>query len=181
VWNARADDVERPDRLVFDLDPGTEVAWSSVVSSAALLRDELARRGLQSWPKLTGGNGLHVVVPFRPEHDWQHVYEFSRVVAQATQAIDAASLTLNFAKSGRARKILIDYKRNHRAAVAAAAYTARARPQGTVSVPLTWRELEATDTPALYTVRSLARRLQALRKDPWKDFWSCRQRLGHAR
>lgn len=175
-WNSRASDLERPDRIVFDLDPGADVPWSKVVEAARLLRRELEQLGLECWPKLTGGKGLHVVLPFEAQHGWAEVYGLAQSVAAATARHDPEGLTLEFAKSGRETKILIDYKRNHRAAVAVAAYSTRARPEGTLSFPLDWRDLKATDTRPLVTVESAVAKLKR-RADPWKDYWACRQTL----
>ena len=178
VWNATAHAVETPDRIVFDLDPGHDVPWPHVVEVARLLREELRARSLESWPKLTGGKGLHVVVPFAPEHAWAEVYAFSRVVAEAVAARDPQGSTLEFAKASRAGKILIDYKRNHRAAVAVAAYSTRTHPEGTLSVPISWRELTAELSPRQFTVHNVLARVAGQEADPWRGFWKTQQRLG---
>lgn len=176
-WNATVDDLEAPDRIVFDLDPGNEVAWDRVVEAAVKLRDELARLELESWVKLTGGKGLHVVVPFLPEHGWDEVFAFARAAAEGFARKAPELFTLEFEKRGRERKILVDYKRNHRAAVAVAAYSARARPNGSASVPVSWRELSVALSSDEYSVMNVLMRLKRRRSDPWKAFWSSRQRL----
>jgi bifunctional non-homologous end joining protein LigD len=177
VWNSTADRIETPDRLVLDLDPGDGVSWPQIVAAAMLVRGLLRSLGLASWPKLTGGKGVHVVVPFLPEHGWPDVYALSYRLAQAALERDPGRFTLDFAKDKRRNKIPIDYKRNHRGAVAVAAYSTRARPNGAVGVPLSWRELAASRSPDRWTVRTLHLRLRRLRLDPWREFWSCRQRL----
>jgi bifunctional non-homologous end joining protein LigD len=178
AWNARADRLEQPDRIVFDLDPGTDVEWAKVIDAAFQVRGVLAAFGLQSWPKLTGGKGVHVVLPFEPEHDWAAVYELSRKLAALVVQRDPTGLTLDFARGNRRSKILVDYKRNHRAAVAVAAYSTRAHPSGSVGVPVSWRELKASSAPDRWTVMNVLRRLRRLKADPWSDLWSSRQRLG---
>jgi DNA ligase D-like protein (predicted polymerase) len=180
VWNARADRLEQPDRIVFDLDPGEAVDWARVVAAAFRLRAVLAAVGLQSWPKLTGGRGAHVVLPFAPEHDWHAVYELARKLAELAVQQDPSGLTLDYSKQARRGKILVDYKRNHRAAVAVAAYSTRARPAGSIGVPVSWRELKATHAPDRWSVANVRRRLKQLDTDPWKDFWSARQRLARS-
>jgi bifunctional non-homologous end joining protein LigD len=177
VWNATTHALEQPDRIVFDLDPGAEVPWSRVVAAARLLRQHLAKRSLESWLKLTGGKGLHVVVPLTPEHGWDSVYAFARDVAAAVAATDPTEITLEFAKAGREKKMLIDYKRNHRAAVAVAAFSTRALPEGPLSMPLDWRELKPTLSPRQFTVQNALARLRRQKTDPWRDFWTAKQRL----
>jgi bifunctional non-homologous end joining protein LigD len=172
VWNTTIDRLESPDRIVFDLDPGPDVKWPRVIDAAHLLRAELEALGLRSWPKLTGGKGLHVVVPIATEHGWDAVYALARDLAAAAARRDPRAYTLDFAKQGRADKILIDYKRNNRAAVAVAAYSARAFPSGAIGVPVTWKELQPSLTSDRWTVQNVRRRL---RRDPWKDFWQARQ------
>jgi bifunctional non-homologous end joining protein LigD len=176
-WNSTVDSLETPDRIVLDLDPGAGVAWAQVVAAALRVRALLTSLGLQCWPKLTGGKGVHVVVPFQPEHGWDAVYELARRLAQAVVQGDPDLFTLDFAKQKRPRKILIDFKRNHRGAVAVAAYSARARPHGAVGVPLSWRQLLACRSPDYWTVSNVRQRQRRLKADPWRDFWSCRQRL----
>jgi bifunctional non-homologous end joining protein LigD len=180
-WNSRCPRLEQPDRFVFDLDPGADVAFDRVVEAAVLLRRKLESVGLQSWPKLSGGKGVHIVVPFAPEHDWSEVYAVARLVAESLVREDPASLTLDFAKSGRNDKILVDYKRNHRAAVAVAAYSARATPQGSVCVPVTWSELGRQTASDSNTVITLRKRLARRARDPWREFYECHQRLGGER
>lgn len=180
VWNATTDQLERPDRIVFDLDPGADVAWADVLGAARILGDQLGAIGLESWPKLTGGKGIHVVVPFQPEHGWSAVYAFARAVAEAVVRRDPAKYTTEFAKQHRSDKILVDYKRNHRAAVAVAAYSPRARPSGAVGVPLAWSELRSSLRPDRWTVTNVRERLRRLKRDPWVGLWQSRQRLGVA-
>jgi bifunctional non-homologous end joining protein LigD len=177
VWNSTVDQLETPDRIVFDLDPGVEVPWERVSEAARWLRDELARVELAAWVKLTGGKGLHVVVPFVPERSWDDVFAFARKTAEAFVRRDPAAFTLEYGKQGRARKILLDYKRNHRAAVAVAAYSARARINASISLPVSWHELATLVAPDAWTIVNVRERLKRVRRDPWKDFWTSTQRL----
>ncbi len=177
VWNSTLKNLEKPDRFVFDLDPGPDIHFRDVIRTARRLRDKLARVGLESWPKLTGGKGIHVVVPFTPELGWAEAYAVAELIARALVQDEPELLTLSFDKSKRSGKILIDYKRNHRAAVAVAAYSARARPGATVSLPLGWQELGRETAPDRHTIVSVSRRFARRSRDPWHDFWSCRQSL----
>jgi bifunctional non-homologous end joining protein LigD len=178
AWNATVEHLERPDRLVFDLDPAPEIAWRRVIDAALILRETLAARGLQSWVKTTGGKGLHVCVPLAPVHDWQTSFDFSRSVAGELTRKQPKRFTTAFGKAARSGKILIDYKRNHRAAVAIAAFSTRARPNGSVSVPIGWDELTTEPVPDRFTVRNLREYLGGRKRDPWREYWACAQKLG---
>ena len=176
VWNVRTIDVERPDRVVFDLDPGEDVSWKEVVASARHLRRLLQARDLDSWVKTTGGKGLHVVVPFRAEHGWDVVFEFSRQMAASLAEQDPRRYTISFDKRERAGKVLIDYKRNHRTSIAVAGYSIRARPDGAMSVPVRWEELARIES-AQWTIATIRDRLRRLATDPWREYWRARQRI----
>jgi bifunctional non-homologous end joining protein LigD len=177
TWNTCIDKVELPNRMVFDLDPGADVPWSRVGESARLVRKLLNTVGLESFPKTTGGKGLHVVVPLAPRADWRECLEFSRALAEAMERHDPALFTTVFAKAGRERKILIDFMRNNRTNTSVAAFSTRARPGAPVSVTLRWEEVTAALDPSVWTIGTVERRLSSLRKDPWRDYWTCKQRL----
>jgi bifunctional non-homologous end joining protein LigD len=181
TWNATIDALEEPDRIVFDLDPGIGVTWSDVGAAARLLRARLRDRSLESWVKTTGGKGLHVCVPLAPAHSWDACFGLSRNIAEALVRAAPATFTTTYGKAARRNKILIDYKRNHRAAVTASAFSTRARPNGPVSVPISWEELSAETSPDRWTVLNLRERLRTLARDPWSDYWSCRQSFAAVR
>jgi bifunctional non-homologous end joining protein LigD len=176
TWNSKAQHLERPDRVVFDLDPGPEVAWKETVSAAGLLRQSLESIGLRSWVKTTGGKGLHVVVPIAPKHEWSECLAFAKTVASEIVSHDPARFTLKFSKTGRSRQILIDYLRNNRTNTSIAAYSARARATATVSMPITWEELTPRLDPARWTIRTVPKLLRT-RKDPWAGYFRAKQRL----
>jgi bifunctional non-homologous end joining protein LigD len=175
TWNSTADDVERPNRLVWDLDPGPDVTWTQVVTAAKLIRDVLATLGLTSWVKTTGGHGLHVVVPMTPHRSVAACLDFSRAVAEAIEATNARVYTTRFAKAGRESKILIDYLRNNRTNTSVCAYSPRARPGATVSMPLAWSELR--HPPNRWTLLSVPRRLARVSRDPWEHYWTSSQNI----
>jgi bifunctional non-homologous end joining protein LigD len=170
-WQRRA-----PDRVVFDIDPGDRVVWAEVVSAARRLRAMLQARDLDSWVKTTGGKGLHVVAPFRAEHDWDAVFDFSRNIA-TQMANEDDRYIVSFDKSVRRGKLLIDYKRNYRTSIAVAAFSTRASPTGTISVPVKWEELSRLEASDAWNVENILDRVRRLKTDPWKGFWSARQRL----
>jgi bifunctional non-homologous end joining protein LigD len=177
TWNTCIDKVELPNRIVFDMDPGSLVPWDRVVAGARLVRKMLGTVGLESFPKTTGGKGLHVVVPLVRRADWRECLEFSRAVAEAMERLDSTLFTTTFAKAGRERKILIDYMRNNRTNTSVAAFSTRARPGAPVSMTLRWKEVTPALDPSAWTVATAERRLSSLRTDPWRDYWKCKQRL----
>ena len=178
TWNSTDDDVERPNRIVWDLDPGPEVAWKDVVAAAKVVRDVLMALKLESWVKTTGGRGLHVVMPITPARDWSECLEFSRSVAEAIERTDPQRYTTTFAKAGRERKILIDYLRNNRTNTSVCAFSPRARPGAMVSMPLEWRELGAD--AERWTLLTAPQRLKRLKSDPWAGYGTATQRLSNA-
>ena len=180
TWNARCAHIEQPDRIVVDLDPGERVGWNAVVDAAILVRRLLETLKLASFVKTTGGRGLHVVVPIVPRADWTTCLEFARAFAAALVRRRPAMFTERFAKAGREDKILIDYLRNNRTNTSIAAFSTRAKPDATVSVPITWAELSRLRTPARFTVATVPQRLARLSADPWKAYWDATQTLPRA-
>lgn len=176
AWNATVADLERPDRIVLDLDPGDDVPWDDVIEAAHLVRARLKAVGLECWPKTTGGKGLHLHVPFERELGWDDVFAFSRVFAESLAARERG-FTTSFNKADRPGRILIDYKRNYRTSIAIAAFSPRARPHAPVAVPVSWREVTPRLRPDAWTVRNLGKRLARLRTDPWAGYWTAKQRL----
>jgi bifunctional non-homologous end joining protein LigD len=176
TWNSTTDNIERPNRIVWDLDPGPEISWKQTVAAARQLREVLETLGLISWVKTTGGRGLHVIVPIKPSLDWSKCLAYSREVGEALARIDNALYTTAFSKRGRENKILIDYLRNNRTNTSICAYSPRARAGAAVSVPLDWQELSA-GPPERWTLLTVPRRLHRLRTDPWASYWTARQRI----
>lgn len=177
-WGAKRDNVERPDRLTIDLDPGPHVPWQRVVEAAFQTRDVLAEFELESFVKTTGGKGLHVVVPISPRRaGWDDAKRFCKHVAG--QIADAAPnhFTINMAKAARKGKIFVDYLRNDRGATAVAAYSTRAKPGATVSTPLAWDELTAAIHSDHFNVANLPARLASLKRDPWAKIDKIRQSI----
>ena len=177
TWNSKFADLERPDRIVIDLDPGARVAWRTVIEAARLVRQLLSVLDLESFVKTTGGRGLHVVVPLEPAADWTACLAFARAFAQALVRRQPSLFTERFAKTGRDDKILVDYLRNNRTNTSIAAYSTRARPDATVSVPVTWQELSPARKPDRFTINTVPARLARLRTDPWKAYWRTKQRI----
>jgi bifunctional non-homologous end joining protein LigD len=177
TWNSTADHLETPDRAVFDLDPGPEIPWPAVLEAARRVRGALEAVGLESFVKTTGGKGLHVVVPLRPEAGWDETFEFSRRIAEDLVRRDPRRYTTEMPRAGRRMKILIDFLRNRRGNTSVAAYSTRARPGAPVSTPLAWDELVPSLTSDHYTLANLPRRLARLQGDPWARYAALSQEL----
>lgn len=176
TWNATVEALEMPDRLVFDLDPGPEVSWPQVVEAAHDVRSALEAAGLRSWVKTTGGRGLHIVAPVEASHGWSECLAFARAFATELAARDPGRFTTRFSKKERGARVLIDYLRNNRTNTSVAAYSARARAEATVSVPIAWEDLTARLRPARWTIRTVPRLLEQ-RADPWAGYARARQRV----
>lgn len=177
VWGARVDDVESPDRLVFDLDPAPGIAWNTVKAAAREVRDELAARGLRSWVRLSGGKGLHVVAPIRRGPDWTQVKAFSDAFADAMVARSPERFVATASKAAREGRIFIDWLRNARGATSVTGWSLRARPGAPVAMPLSWDDLGRVREPAAFDLRKALRRARLLRRDPWSGFARVRQAL----
>jgi bifunctional non-homologous end joining protein LigD len=177
TWNALADDLEHPDRVVFDLDPDPSVGWGAVVKAAQALRARLGDLGFETFVKTTGGKGLHVVVPLRPRSTWEESFQFSRVVAEELERKNPRAYTTAMPKAERRGRILIDYFRNNRGNTSVTAYSTRARPGAPVSTPLGWEELAGGVKPDQYHVGNIRERLQGRGDDPWKRYFKVRQHI----
>jgi bifunctional non-homologous end joining protein LigD len=164
------------DRIVFDIDPGDDAPWAQVVAAARDVRERLAAMKLESFVKLSGGKGLHVVLPIDGA-DWDASKKFAQQVALAMAADTPDRYVTKITKSLRRGKIFVDYLRNSLEQTSVAAYSTRARAGAPVSVPVTWDELGRTKSGNQYTVLTLGKRLSGLRQDPWQSIGRVRQRL----
>jgi bifunctional non-homologous end joining protein LigD len=151
-WAATVDDIERPDRLVFDLDPGAGVEWEFVIETALKLRAMLEQESYRSWPKLTGGKGLHVMMPIEPKMSHDQARLYCRSIAQRLETTAPHKYTTSSAAARRTNRIYIDYLRNGRGTTAIGAYSPRAREGFPVAAPVTWREVESGIAPDAFTM-----------------------------
>jgi bifunctional non-homologous end joining protein LigD len=152
-WGSRIADVEKPDRLVFDIDPDEGLDFEEVKKAARDLKRHLADMGLQTFPLLTGGKGLHVVVPLTPEAQWPQVKDFAMRFSIALATAEPDRFTANLAKASRKGRMFLDYLRNQRGATAVMPYSTRARPGAPVAAPITWDEIDEFGTGAHFTLR----------------------------
>jgi bifunctional non-homologous end joining protein LigD len=177
IWGALATDSERPDRLVFDLDPDTDLKFSEVVTGARAVRALLLELGLESWVKTTGGKGLHVTVPISPKQGWDEIKAFCQFIAEELTRRDPERYVATMSKAKRRGKIFVDYLRNGRGATFIAPYSPRAREGAGIAMPLAWEELSAKFKPEIFSVRSASKYLAARKKDPFQALLQARQKL----
>ena len=168
-WQAVLTDLERPDQIVLDLDPGKGVDWRALTAAARAARARLEAAGLAAFVKSSGGKGLHVVAPLEPEAGWEAVRDFAKGIAEAMAAEAPEHYVATVSKARRRGRILIDYLRNGRGATAVAPYSSRARPGAPVAMPLGWEEIDALG-PGWFTVSNAPARLSRLDADPWEGF-----------
>ncbi|WP_321839579.1 DNA ligase D [Paraburkholderia bannensis] len=177
TWNARVTGIEKPDRLIFDLDPDPALGWDRMIEAAQLTRELLDALGLRAWCKTSGGKGLHVVVPLARHATWDAAKDFARAVAVHMAATLPDRFSAKMGPKNRTGRIFVDYLRNGRGATSIAAYAPRARPGLGVSVPIRWDELESVTGGAQWTVANLHERLDKLHADPWEGYGEARQRI----
>jgi len=152
-WGSRVADIEKPDRIVFDLDPDVGLDFALVKKAAKDLRRHLADMGLATFPMLTGGKGVHVVVPLTPKAEWPEVKDFAQRFALALAEAEPERFTAALSKAKRTGRIFVDYLRNQRGATAIMPYSARAREKAPVAAPINWEELDEMQSGARFTVR----------------------------
>jgi len=166
-WGSQVGDVEHPDRLVFDLDPGEGVDWNAIKAAARDVRARLEEIGLQSFLRLSGGKGLHVVLPVRPGPGWDEAKAFCEAFADAMSLRSPDKYVATANKAKRKGVIFIDWLRNGRGATSVTNWSLRARKEAGVAVPLAWSELGRTKSGHDYPLERALRRLAGQKQDPW--------------
>jgi bifunctional non-homologous end joining protein LigD len=179
-WGATAENPDKADRIVFDLDPAPKVGWNRVAAAARLLKTWLDRIGLQSFLRTTGGKGLHVVVPLNPGCPWPQVKDFAHAIASTMANAYPDEFVDTASKAKRSGKIFIDYLRNARGSTSVASYSLRARKGAPVATPLRWEELSKLKGGDAFDIHTLPKRLARLRKDPWEGIDAVQQSLDTA-
>lgn len=180
TWNSTIERIDKPDRIVFDLDPGEGVAWAQLQEAALLTRALLSELELRSWLKTSGGKGLHLIVPLAPRLEYRVVKNFSQTLVQHLARTIPSRFVAKSGPSNRVGKIFVDYIRNGHAQTTATAFSARARPGLGVSMPVDWDQLMSLKNAAQWTIRTAREYLSFQQSDPWSEFWAARQSLTSA-
>jgi len=179
LWGAKRETVQQPDRIVFDLDPDPSVAFGAVKAAALRLREVLEALGLESLPLLSGGKGIHVVVPVQPQHEWPVVKQFSAALSERLAADAPGRFVATMSKAKRTGKIFIDHFRNEIGSTAIAPYSPRARPGAAVAWPVSWAALDKVEAANAMTI---AKAKQAIEtgENGWAEYFRIKQKLTHA-
>jgi bifunctional non-homologous end joining protein LigD len=179
-WGSRVPKLGYPDRLVFDFDPDETLPWESIVDAVNVLRKLFDTLGLQCFVKTTGGKGLHVVVPIEPTRAWDQAKAFCKAVAELLVRTFPDRFTSKMTKSTRTGRIFVDYLRNAENATAIAAYSARAKANAPVAMPIAWEQLNSDLRFAHFNVKNVPALLRRRRVDPWAELADVRQKLTDA-
>jgi bifunctional non-homologous end joining protein LigD len=179
TWNATVKNIDKPDRMVFDLDPGEGISWAKVLEAAELTRTLLQELGLESFLKTSGGKGLHVFVPLKPRDDWETVKAFSKAVSEHLAKVIPSLFTAVSGPNNRRGRVFVDYIRNNRSATTVAAFSVRARPGLGVSITCSWKEISTLTSGAHWNISNVRDRLKSA-EDPWADYFKVKQILSAA-
>jgi bifunctional non-homologous end joining protein LigD len=175
-WGSTNKNLERPDIIIFDLDPDEAISWRTLADSATDVRAQLKSLGLESFLKTTGGKGLHVVIPIEAKLDWAKVKQFAHDFALAMEQQRPKLYLTKMSKAARKDRIFIDYLRNERGSTAIAPYSPRARAGAAVALPLDWADLKLPKRP-VFRVADFGGWIERLARDPWKNFLKTHQKL----
>jgi bifunctional non-homologous end joining protein LigD len=175
-WGVTVEVPDKPDRIIFDLDPDEGLSFSDVISAALEVRERLKAIGLDSFVKTTGGKGLHVVVPVEQVTEWRAAKAFAKTFSDAMAADAPERYLTRISKAERTGRIFIDYLRNDPTSTAVGPYSTRSRPGAPVAMPVEWNDLDEKLDPKQFNVETVPARIASI-KDPWKGIFDVRQRL----
>jgi bifunctional non-homologous end joining protein LigD len=178
-WGVTVERPDRPDRIIFDLDPAEGLGFDSVVAAALDVRDRLEGMGLRSFAKTTGGKGLHVVVPILPDSEWRDAKAFAKGLAERMSEERPDLYLARISKAEREGRIFIDYLRNDPTSTAVGPYSTRSRPGAPVSLPIEWNQVTPGLDPKAFNLRTVPD-IMAKTPDPWADIFDVRQAIGPA-
>jgi len=177
AWQCREDQTDKPDQLVFDLDPGPGIEWEHIVAAAGFVRNYLDSIGLQSFVKTSGGSGVHLLVPIVRRSDWEEAKTFSLHIARELARLAPMNFVATMTKALRTHRIYVDYLRNQEAATSVAVFSTRAKSGATVSTPLAWDELSSGLTPRDLTIRTVLPRVADGGHQLWQGYFDLRQSI----
>jgi bifunctional non-homologous end joining protein LigD len=171
IWGAKIDAIEKPDQIIFDLDPDEGLDVAAVREATLDVHARLDELGMPNFVKTSGGKGFHVVVPLKPKAEWDRMKGFAHDFARAMEQASPERYTATLSKKARAGRIFIDYLRNGRGSTTVAPYSSRGKPNATVSMPIDWKALEGKVGPADYTIGDARGRAGPQKADTWRDFF----------
>jgi bifunctional non-homologous end joining protein LigD len=175
IWGSHVGAVEKPDRMVFDLDPDEGLSFTKVKEAALDLKKRLEGFDLESYPMVSGGKGIHVVVPLAPKHSWDEHRAFSEALARLMEEDEPERYVATMSKKKRKGRIFVDYLRNQRGSTAISPYSTRARKGAHIAAPIAWRSLAKLKNAHPFGVRDAAKLNR--QGDPWKGYFSRKQSL----
>jgi bifunctional non-homologous end joining protein LigD len=175
IWGARISNVEKAERIIFDIDPDEGLGFAEVRAAAVSIREALGDWGLESFPMMTGGKGIHVIAPLRAITEWPQIKDFCHAFADRLEATQPERFTANIRKVARKGRMFVDYLRNERGSTAIAPFSTRARKGCPVAVPIGWNELDDFDRANSFTLELAAARAQE--KDPWPNYHKISQSI----
>ena len=159
-WLSRSERLHNPDLLLFDLDPGPQVEFQQTCEGALILREALRQLDIESWPKTSGANGIHVLVGINPEYTFEEVHTWVIAIARVLSRTRPDIFTMDYTRSRRTNKILIDHNQVGFGRTTASIYSVRPLPQAPVSAPVTWEEIESGSvTPGKFAITTMPERI----------------------
>jgi bifunctional non-homologous end joining protein LigD len=173
LWGSKRDAIEKPERIIFDIDPDVGLDFGHVKDAARDIRDVLDALGLESFPLLSGGKGIHVIAPLKPGVEWPEVKAFCKGVADKLATTEPDRFVSNMAKAKRVGRMFIDYLRNERGATAISPWSTRSRDGAPCAVPVSWGELSEITAANSFNVAGAAKRARGA--DPWKGYFDRKQ------
>ncbi|MET0276721.1 MAG: DNA ligase D [Pseudorhodoplanes sp.] len=179
LWGCHIDEVEKPDRMIFDFDPDEGLDFSHVKSAAKEMRTRLEGLGLESFPMVTGGKGVHVIVPLKRGHSWDEHRDFAEALARLMAQQEPDRFVANMSKAKRKGKIFVDYLRNQRGATAICPFSTRSRPGAYVAMPVSWEKLAKLDNAHPVAVGGAAKFMGRgnPKSEPWPGYFKLKQAL----
>lgn len=176
-WGSKVDNIEKPDRITFDLDPGPDISWEALIEATLFIREQLKIIGLESYLKTTGGKGFHIVIPIMRTLPWEDMYSFTKDFAFKMTEVKPEIFVATMAKSKREGKIFLDYLRNSKEATAVGVYSTRARNKASISTPLFWEEIHQINSADEFNIMNISIRLKNINQNPWEGFFEIKQSI----